>query len=189
MNTKQIALDRQQAVGPPCSIGAPWQPSAFQPFPSPSGLPHPTLTGPDSGGSDPHERPGAALEQSLGVPNGEGTTQQHQRETSDALAAMDAQQQQQASGQAGQSGGQGRASVHGPDRPEAGPSDVAPGSVDGAASSGGLEGADDRATAEQFRDMGGDAWKVFYMASRMGVRPDVLEKAAKRMRSLQQHSD
>lgn len=192
VNTKQIALHRQQAVGPPCSVGAAGQPSAFRPFTSPSGLPHSTATVPDSGGSDCHDRPGAASEQSLGRQSHEGITtqmQQHEKKTSDALAAMeDQQQQQQACGQAAQSHEEGRASVHGPDRTRT--SDVAPGLlISGAASTASLEGTDDRAMAEQFRDIGGDAWKVFYMASRMGLRPDVIEKAAKRLRSLQQQSE
>lgn len=186
VDTKQIALHRQQAVDPPCSIAAAGQLSAFRPFNSSSGLPHSTATGLDPGGSDRHDRPGATLERSPGGQSHEGLAQQHEKRTSRALAGREDQQQQQlAFGQVAQSHAEGRASVHGPDR--TGPSDVAPGSVAGAASTAGLEGTDDR--AERFRDMGGDAWKVFYMASRMGLRPDVIEKAAKRLRSLQQQSE
>lgn len=196
VDTRQIALDRQQAMEPPCSIGASGNPSAFRPFSSPSGRHNSTPSERDLGGSQACDRPGAASAQPLGGQSHAATAQQAQQhacdegETNDALAGMHGQQQQpQASAKAAQSHDEGRASAHGPDRPVAGPSNGAPGLPAGAASAGCLEAPGDTAMAEQFRDMGGDAWKVFYMASRMGLRPDVIQKAATRLRSLQQQPE
>ena len=48
-----------------------------------------------------------------------------------------------------------------------------------------LQPPSNAALIERFRDMGPDAWKVFLTATRMGLRPDIIEKAATRLRSLQ----
>ena len=191
VDTKQIALNRQQkAAGAPCTIGASGHTSAFQPFSCPLGL-HSASTRTTAGGSWHNDR-AAAYGQQSGAQIREGAAQQEQHacnqgDANDALADVHGQQPQ-ASGQAPSFRKEGRVDVHRSDRRRGGPSNVAP-DAGGAASTGSLEAASDRAVAEQFRDMGGDAWKVFYMASKMGLRPDVIEKAANRVRSLQQHSE
>ncbi|KAA6417388.1 MAG: hypothetical protein FRX49_12637 [Trebouxia sp. A1-2] len=44
----------------------------------------------------------------------------------------------------------------------------------------------DAAMLDKYRTMEGEAWKVFHMANKMGLRPDVIEKAAARFRVLHQ---
>ena len=154
MNTKQIAQDRQQADGPPCTIRASGHASAFHPFSGPSGL-HSAPTAPIPGVSQPSGEAVAA------------SGHQSSRQSHEAAAL----QEQDVS--------------HQNDRARAGPNIAVHGTA-GAADTGSLEAASDTALAEQFRDMGGDAWKVFYMASKMGLRPEIIEKAANRLRGLQQ---
>lgn len=193
VNTRQIALDRQQAVGSPCSIGASGHPTAFQPFSHPSGL-HPASAGVTSDVSQPSDRAVASSGQQISRHNPEAMARQEQgvsrhNASDDALAAVPGQELQ-AAGQAGQSQDEARANVSSPDRTRAGPGDAVhhAGAV-GAADMGSLQAAGDTAMAEQFRELGGDAWKVFYMASKMGLRPDIIDKAAHRLRSLQQQPE
>ena len=183
VNTKQIALDRQQAIGGPCKIGDSGRASAFQPFSGPSGLPS-SPTGHPSGVSQQPDRAAA--------PNGQQSdAQRHgaaawhgqlvcsQRNSNDALADVPGQEHS-ASGQASQSRAEGKADVHSPEGIRTGRNEAV-----GAVDARSLEAASDTVMAEQFGDMGGDAWKVFYMASKMGLRPDIIEKAANRLRNLQ----
>ena len=51
-----------------------------------------------------------------------------------------------------------------------------------------LQPPDEAALIDRFKDVGGDAWKVFVMASKMGLRPDIIERAVARMKMLQQSS-
>ena len=60
------------------------------------------------------------------------------------------------------------------------------GGLDDPAGAADLRPPGDVAVLDRFRDMEGDAWKVFYMASKMGVRPDIIQKAAARFRTLHQ---
>lgn len=190
VNTRQIALDRQQAAGGPCSVGASGHPTAFQPF---SGL-HVASAGLNSGASQPSDRALAPSGQQSSRQNPEAAARQEQdvsklNESDNASAAVPGQELQ-AVGQASQSHDEARAAAGSPDRTRAGPGDAVhhDGAV-GAADTGSLQAASDTAAAEQFRELGGDAWKVFYMASKMGLRPDVINKAANRLRSLQQQSE
>ena len=191
VDTKQIALDRQQANGVPCSIGASGHASAFQPFSGPSGLPS-APTGSSSGASQQSVRAAAPNGQLSNAQSREAAARQEQLVCSqgnlNAAVAVVPGQEQSASGQASQSHVEGKADLRSPDRTRAGASEAVLGAV-GAADTGALEAASDAAMAEQFRDMSGDAWKVFYMASKMGLRPDIIEKAANRLRSLQQRSE
>lgn len=190
MDTKQIALDRQQANAP-CSIGASGHASAFQLFSGSSGLPS-APTGLNSGSSQQPDSAAAPDGQQSNAQSYEAAARQEQlvcsqRNSNNALATVPSQEHS-ASGQASQSRVEGKADVHSPGAPRAGPSKAVQGAF-GAAATGSLEAASDTAMAEQFRGTSGDAWKVFYMASKMGVRPDIIEKAANRLRSLQQHSE
>ena len=76
----------------------------------------------------------------------------------------------------------------GPDQTDAATASpaITDGRGDHPASAADLRPPGDVAVLDRFRDMEGDAWKVFYMASRMGVRPDVIQKAAARFRTLHQ---
>lgn len=189
MNTKQIALDRQQAVEAPCTIGASGHASAFQPFSGPSGL-HSPPAGHIPAVSRPSDRTVAASGRQSSRQSREAAARQeqdvsNQNDSNDASAAVPGQGLQ-AFGQSWQGCDDGSADAHNPDRPRAGPNDAVHGAA-GAADTASLEAASDTAMAEQFRDMRGDAWKVFYMASKMGLRPDIIEKAANRLRGLQQN--
>lgn len=184
VNTQQIALDRQQAVGAPCSIGASGRASAFQHFSGSSGLP----SAPPSGASQQPDRAAASSGQQSDTQGHEAAAWQElrvcsQRNSNPALGVVPGQEHS-ASAQASRSCVEGKAHVHSPDGTRAGHSEAVPGAVT-AADTGSLEAASDTAVAEQFRHMGGDAWKVFFMASKMGLRPDIIEKAANRFRSLQ----
>lgn len=192
VNTRQIALDRQQTLEAPCNVGVSGQPSAFQPFSGPSGL---DLASPGvrSGVSQPLDRAVAlngqqSSRQSLEAAAPQEQDVSNQNDSDNALAAVPAQELQ-AVGQAGQSQDMARATAGSPDRTGAGPSDAVHHDGAGGGDTGGLQAASDTAMAEQFRELGGDAWKVFYMASKMGLRPDVVDKAASRFRSLQQQSE
>lgn len=194
VNTRQIAMDRQQTLEAPCNVGVSGQPSAFQPFSGPSGLDL-ASTGVSSGVSQPLDRAVAlngqqSSRQSLEAAAPQEQDVSNQIDSDNALAAVPAQELQ-AVGQAGQSQDEARANASSPERTGAGRGDAVhnDGAGGGAADMGSLQAASDTAMAEQFRELGGDAWKVFYMASKMGLRPDVVDKAASRFRSLQQQSE
>lgn len=111
---------------------------------------------------------------------------QQQRQTRSRLQA-NAQQASDKHGQPVQGerlpgGGSGPAQTHAASVSPAIP-DGRGDNLDGAAD---LRPPGDVAVLDRFRNMEGDAWKVFYMASRMGVRPDVIQKAAARFRTLHQ---
>lgn len=205
IDTKRYALDRQQEPGPPCNIGGSRHPSAFHPFSFPTGSaasnPVAATTARTSVGSEHRDQaevgnhsgthsmdrgPAAAeaqQEQKRQQPVRQANTAQ--REAIDVAASVPPQQDQAPRQMAG-GRPRGRASEHSPDQTRAGPRRTDLGTVAPPAER--LELSSESEMLEQFRDMDGDAWKVFCMASKMGLRPEVIERAASRFRKLQEHS-
>ena len=199
VDTKRTALDRQQAPAPPCNMGLPGHTCAFRRFSSPTiSVPDRSVAAVATGSSVGSERhdPAEVIRgyhfrerghSAVGAQQQQQSVRQvgtAQMQGTDVSASLQPQHDQ-ASGQ--NAGGQpkGRAPEHGPDQMRAGPSRADLGAA--APTAERLELASESDMLEKFGDMDGDAWKIFCMASRMGLRPEVIEKAAKRFKSLQQH--
>ncbi len=116
--------------------------------------------------------------------------QLQQRQTRSQLRsgaqALDQQQQDQP-GQSAQ-GDRKHEAAHQEGQAHAASASTADVDVTGAmsASATHLQPPGDIAILDKYRSMDGEAWKVFYMASKMGIRPDVIEKAAERFKVLHQ---
>ena len=213
VDTMKIALDRQVLAGPPCSIGNAQHKSAFHTFAGPS-TPSMPPNDPSSVGAAISGRPGFVPHaeadknmphldgrpshtfNAMDVPepgsNGQGQQQQHQqqqdqlqRQTRSQLRssaeALD-QPEQSAQGDRKQEAADREGQAH---AASASTADVdAIGAM--SASTTHLQPLGDVAMLDKYRSMEGEAWKVFYMASKMGIRPDVIEKAAARFKTLHQ---
>jgi len=178
VDTVKLTMDRQQALGPSCNIGDTQHKSAFQAFPGlavqPLAAPH-AVTAPDNASDTIDGVQPAALGHANAAQQQQPrrTRSQSQgggqlQESAEQIAPMEAQRHEEDPVRAdGQVAGRVASS-------SAAAADVRP--------------PGDVAVLDGFRDMGEDAWKVFYMASKMGLRPDVIERAATRLRTLQRSS-
>ena len=212
VDTVKIALDRQELAGPPCSIGNAQHKSAFHTFAGPSTPSMPpndpssaTVSGrpasvphAEADGNMPHldGRPGH-VSNAMDVPepgsHGQSQQQQHQQQQ-DQLQQRQTRSQMRSSAQAldqpeqSAHGDRKQKAAHQEGQAQAASASTADVDAVGAVSASAthLQPLGDVATLDKFRSMEGEAWKVFYMASKMGIRPDVIEKAAARFKVLHQ---
>ncbi len=212
VDTMKIALDRQVLAGPPCSIGNAQHKSAFHTFAG-SSTPSVPPDDPSWVGADTSARPRSVphveaaknmphldsrpshISNAVDVPEpgSYGQGQQHQqqqdqpqqRQTRSQLrsgAEVLNKPEQSAHGDSKQGAAHQEGQAH---AASASTADVdATGAMSASATD--LQPPGDVAMLDKYRSMEGEAWKVFYMASKMGVRPDVIEKAAARFKVLHQ---
>jgi len=212
VDTMKIAMDRQVLAGLPCSIGNAQHKSAFHTFAGPS-TPSMPPNDPSSAGATVSGRPGSVpcaetddnmphldgrssqISNAIDVPepgsNGQG--QQHQQQQ-DQLQQRQTRSQMRSGAQAldqldqSAPGDRKQRAAHQEGQAHAASASTADVDATGAmsASAPHLQPLGDVAMLDKYRSMEGEAWKVFYMASKMGVRPDVIEKAAERFKTLRQ---
>ncbi|KAL0040428.1 hypothetical protein WJX77_006750 [Trebouxia sp. C0004] len=212
VDTVKIALDRQGLAGPPCSIGNAQHKSAFHTFAGPS-TPSMPPNDPSSEGAAISGRPGSVpraeadeslphldgrpsqVPDAMDVPepgsNGQCQQQQRHEQQQDQLQQRQTRLQSHSAAQALD---QLEQSAQGDRKQEAdheeGQASAGTASVDAAGATSAkeahLQPLGDVAMLDKYRSMEGEAWKVFYIASNMGLRPNVIEKAAARFRMLHQ---
>ncbi len=213
VDTVKLALDRQQTAAPACSIGNAQYRSAFQVFAGPPT--HPShLTEPSPAresaanagianlGIAPHTHVHAAPDgrdgRSNPVPDAmDGTPSGRHDQSSSDPQQQDQQQQDRQWSQSRSQLCSAAQALHQYGQPVQSDRKQEPshGAVHAVANanppagnsygSSELRPPGDVAVLDKFRDMEGEAWKVFYTASKMGVRSDVIERAAVRLRTLQ----
>ena len=198
VDTWRIAMDRQHSSGPACTVGTARQQSAFRPFPAPAdsasarsgaaatvpavniNTARSHLADAAAIGSDQHgSAVGGSQQQRRQSQRRAGKTQSKTVAEPLEVEALHPVAKQAPEGQvlAG--------SATSPDADKAGPSSAAMDVT--ALTTEQVKHADTPDMLEEIRDLGGDAWKVFCMASKMGLRPEVVQNAAKRLKSLKQN--
>ena len=194
LDTLKVALDRQHAPRPSCNIGSADHTSAFQSFPHPAmhqmpptnpsaGPLHACRAGRSQPSSHQTAQAGVAPRDSVPEFASDATINGGQSGGSchtDAQQESAAQSPQIGVQETAQIGFQAAAQNH----IGAGSGAIASSSASAVES---LEAPGDDAVLAKFKDMEGDAWKVFYLASKMGLRSDVIERAAVRLRTLQKN--
>lgn len=194
LDTLKVALDRQHAPRPSCSIGSADHTSAFQSFSHPAMHQMPP-TNPSAAPLHAHRagrsQPSSHQTAQAGVAP-RGSVPEH---ASDATmnggqrgGACHTDTQQENAAQSPQIGVQETAQIGfqaaAQNHIGAGSGAIASSSASAVES---LEAPGDDAVLAKFKDMEGDAWKVFYLASKMGLRSGVIERAAVRLRTLQKN--
>ena len=209
VDTMRIALDRQDLAGPACCIGNAQHQSAFQIFAgsfTPSMLPN----DPSSAGATASARPGPvprtetdnnmphldgrpghkfnAMELPEPGSNGE-CQQQHHEQQQDQLQQRQTRSQMRSGAQAleqSELDDRKQEAVHQEGQAHAASASTADVNPISAlsANSALLQPLGDVDMLDKYRCMEGEAWKVFCMASKLGVRPEVIEKAAARFEML-----
>jgi len=210
VDTMKIALDRQVLDGPACSIGNAQHKSAFHTFAGPS-TPSMPPNDPSSAGATVSGRPDSVphaeadknmphldgrpshISNAMDVPepgsNGQCQHQHHQQQQ-DQLQQHQTRSQVRSGAQAldqlqqSAQGDRKQEAAHQEGQAHAASASTADVDATGAmsASAAHLQPPGDVVMLDKYRSMEGEAWKVFYMASNMGIRPDVIERAAARFK-------